>query len=156
MAMTDQTHPDSGAIDIFAHSHFPLNLAAEIKELMEDEGRWKFSWFNKLQILLQPNEGVLFDGNVFHQIHGNFTNKPRLMAFWVLENKDKDIEQEYTLNNLKEIKWDRYNLNDFEGGWITERSKFMQWNNENEKIQLKIDWEKEFQFLNKPDEKQND
>ena len=124
--MTDQIDPNSGAIDIFCCSHWPLNLAAEIQK---DSKKFDFFWFNKIQLLLKINQGVLFSGNVFHQIHGNSTTKDRLTAFWVFEIKNDDNELEYENNILPDIKWDRYDLEEF--SWITKRTDFLIWNNKN-------------------------
>ena len=165
MALTDQTNPDSGHPDFFGASHIPINLMSEILDYMksedfkDDDYQGKFNWFIKLQPVLKLFEGVLFLGNVVHNIHGNLTDDGRLTVWFLLEIDldDDDHDDEYIDNNLSKVDWKRYKLDEFDGNWITKKTDFLKWNIENTTIS--IDLNKQFQFkhnLENFKEKSND
>lgn len=150
MALTDQTNPDSGAVDFYCSSHMSLNLILAIKEYLDnlnddDDEKFVFQWFEKIQILSAPNEGVLFTGNVFHEVHGNFTNNDRLSVFYVFELYNKDVVVEYENDTLQEIDWKTYNLAEFD--WITKRIDLLKWENKTQTKEITIDWSKQFNFI---------
>ena len=106
-----------------------------------------FTWFTKLQLLLKPNESILFGGNVFHSIHGNFTKMNRLSGWWVFEIINTKIQSEYEINTeLVNIDWSKYKLDDFDPGWITKRSEYISWCNKTSTKEIKINWKKQWQF----------
>ncbi len=128
IAITDQSNPDSGAFYIFACSHWSLGFAKQHLEYTKHH-EIPFQWFKKYQIVLKPNQGLIFGSNIFHQIHGNKTSKDRLSAWWVLQIKDEFLDKEWVDNNLPDVQWSTYNLEKFhkEVGWIVDRKKSSKW-----------------------------
>ena len=150
MPITDQSKSENGSIDAFMQSHFPINLAKEFKEYTYLHKECELPWMKRIQLLLQPNQGMIFDGNLIHNIHGNKSNIDRLTAFWVIELQDDRKEPNYNLSDLPPMDWTKYALRDFKGEWITKVSTYLEWSALNKEA-LYINLNQEFQFRNTDD-----
>lgn len=143
IACHDQLKPEDGAFDSYISSHFPLTQAKQHKKYCEvlDE---EFKWFQKYQLLLGQGEGLIFLGNVFHSIHGNKSNKPRVSLYYVVKIDNDEIPGFDVDEDLDEVglNWEKYKWNETE--WIMNRTDFMTWYHKDNTQQVaSINWSKD-------------
>ena len=109
-AVTDQSKEANGNLDVYLGSHWPLNFQDEWKKYTSSNPQFDGFLMDKLQILLEVGDGIIFEGNLLHHIHGNSSDDTRISLFYVLQIEDDDIPIGYVAGDQEEVDYDDYNL----------------------------------------------